>query len=455
MKRALLIGVALALCLGTAACCQTKAQKAGAAARDRTMAQLTRIVHDRVDSGRAPSIVAGMIFPDGSTRIVAYGMAGNGKRVDENSIFEIGSVTKTFTATLLSDMAQRGEVRLTEPVAELLPAGVSVPSRNGRQITLLDLATHSSGLPREATNLPSKDINRPYAGYTAAELYAFLRTYRLARDPGATSEYSNVGEGLLGQALALRSGKTYEELVRERILDPLHMTSSGINLPGDLRPHLVRGHDADGALVPPFDMGVLAGAGSLRSTVVDMLKFAAANLDSGNGELQRAIAVTHIPRRRFGQEQIGLNWINQQGILWHNGGTIGCSSFIGIDPKQHVAIVVLSNSRMESVDDIGFHMLDRRMRLAPAPATVPRETLRRYVGVYRAANQVAQITLTMRGLSLRLGTSTARLYPESKTAFEARRLTALIIFRLDTKQRVVGLDFHDPSGKTYVAKKIR
>jgi CubicO group peptidase (beta-lactamase class C family) len=352
-------------------------------------------------------------------------------------------------------MVRRGEVKLTDPVAKLLPPEVSVPSRNGRQITLLDLATHSSGLPREATNLPSKDINKPYAGYTAARLYAFLHAYRLPRNPGAKSEYSNVGEGLLGHALALRSGKSYEELVRERILDPLHMTSSGINLSADLKQHLVRGHDADGTLVPPFEMGVLASAGSLRSTVIDMLKFVAANLDTGAGELQQAIAATHTPRRRFGPGQIGLNWLNEHGILWHNGGTIGCSSFIGIDPKRHVAIVVLSNSRMESVDDIGFHMLDWRMGLTPTPVSVPLATLRRYVGVYRAANQVAQITLTGRGLSLRLGTNTARLYPESKTAFEVRRLAALIVFRLDAHRHVSGLAFHDAGGKTYQAKKIR
>jgi CubicO group peptidase (beta-lactamase class C family) len=204
-------------------------------------------------------------------------------------------------------------------------------------------------------------------------------------------------------------------------------------------------------------MGVLAGAGSLRSTVEDMLKFAAANLDTGAGAggLQQAMAAAHTPRRRFDQQQIGLNWLDDHGILWHNGGTAGFSSFIGFDPKRHVAIVVLSNSRMESVDDIGFHMLDRRMRLTPAPVTVPRDTLRRYVGVYRAGSQVAQITLTVRGLSIGLGTVTARLYPESKTAFEARRLAALIVFRLDAHRHVSGLAFHDPSGKTYQAKKVR
>jgi hypothetical protein len=120
-----------------------------------------------------------------------------------------------------------------------------------------------------------------------------------------------------------------------------------------------------------------------------------------------------------------------------------------------VAVVVLSNSRMEGVDDIGFHMLDTRMPLTPAPVTVPPATLRRYVGVYRAGDQTAQIRLTGRGLSVRVGTISARLYPLGKTAFEARRLSAGIVFRLDAKQRVVGLDFHDPSGKTYVAEKIR
>jgi CubicO group peptidase (beta-lactamase class C family) len=137
---------------------------------DQSMSELDRIVHERVDTGRSTGIVAGMVFPDGSTRFVAYGDAGSGARLDEHSVLEIGSVTKTFTATLLADMVGRGEVSLTDPVAGLLPPEASVPSRNGRQISLEDLATHTSGLPRNPSNLPSTNPGDPYAGYTVAQL---------------------------------------------------------------------------------------------------------------------------------------------------------------------------------------------------------------------------------------------------------------------------------------------
>jgi CubicO group peptidase (beta-lactamase class C family) len=192
----------------------------------------------------------------------------------------------------------------------------------------------------------------------------------------------------------------------------------------------------------------------LRSTIGDMLRFAAANLDRGGGRLQHVMANTHAPRKRFDANQIGLNWIITHGILWHNGGTSGFSSFIGLDPARHTAIVVLSNSRAEMVDDIGFHMLDHRMPLTPAPTTInlPRHALARYVGLYTAAGTTARITLSARGLTLRLGTTTARLYAQTKTAFLVKRLMAAIEFRLDANGKVTGLVFHDANGKTYVAK---
>ena len=169
---------------------------------DQSMQELETIIRQRVDSGRSQGIVAGMVFPDGSRRVVAYG-AG----MDASSVFEIGSITKTFTATVLSDMVRRGEVRLSDPLAGLLPAGVSVPSLKGRQITLEDLATHTSGLPRNPSNLDSLDPDNPYADYTADQLYKFLGGYTLTRDPGSKWEYSNVGFGLLGHALALSPGR--------------------------------------------------------------------------------------------------------------------------------------------------------------------------------------------------------------------------------------------------------
>ena len=248
-----------------------------------------RIVDDRVEGGRSTGIVAGVVLPDGTTQVAGAGADG-GRPLDGDSVFEIGSITKTFTATLLALMVQDHDVDLDDPVASLLPASVSVPMRYGRQITLADLATHTSGLPRNPANLDPRDPENPYADYTVAQLYDFLAVYELATDPGAHFEYSNFGVALLGHALGVHAGMPFEDLVRTRILEPLRMTSTGITLDAATAIRFVDGHDARGKVTAHFDMPVLAGEGGLRSSVNDMLKFAAANLDPKRSELHKAMA---------------------------------------------------------------------------------------------------------------------------------------------------------------------
>ena len=216
------------------------------------------------DTGRhGEGIVVGLLDPSGARRIIAVG-------VDQAAVFEIGSITKTFTASILADMVDHGEVRLDDPVAKYLPPSVRVPSRNGKQITLLDLATQSSGLPRMPSNFTPKDSLNPYADYTVQQMYAFLSSYALTRDVGAEYEYSNLGVGLLGHALALKAGTSYEALVRQRILGPLGMHETAITLTPALRARLAPGHEIDGRVVPNWDLPTFAGAGALRSTVRDM-----------------------------------------------------------------------------------------------------------------------------------------------------------------------------------------
>src|SRR5688500_11428863 len=171
-------------------------------------------------------IVIGVLESDGTRRVITVGDAP----YDGRTLFVIGSITKVFTGILLAEMAGRGEVRLDQPVAELLPGDVVVPSRSGRQIRLVDLSTHSSGLPRMPDNFNPGDSGNPYVDYTVAQLYDFLRRHELRRDIGVESEYSNVGVGLLGHALARRAGTSYEALVSARILKPLGMMSPWITL---------------------------------------------------------------------------------------------------------------------------------------------------------------------------------------------------------------------------------
>lgn len=433
-------------------------------ADEKAMARLERIVRERVDGKRSTGIVAGVVFPNGRTRVVAYGDAGAGRRLDASSLFEIGSITKVFTTTLLAEMVERGEVKLTDPVARFLPARVRVPAR-GRQIRLVDLATHTSGLPRLPTNFKPEDPANPYADYTVEQLYTFLSGYTLTRAVGSKYEYSNLGVGLLGHVLALRAGTSYEQLLRERVLEPLGMTTTAIALTPELERRFASGHDARGEVVPHWDIPTLAGAGALRSTATDMLRFAAANLDRDDGPLARALAATHASRRTIGpQLRIGLGWHIlrpfDRELVWHDGGTAGFSSFIGLDKTRRLAIVVLSNSTASTVDDIGLHFLDKRVPLTPPPKVrkaiaLPRAVLERYVGVYQLPGLRVRITLTPKGLVAQPeGQPAARLYAETETEFFLKVVDARVTFRRGPGGAVTGLVLHQ-DGASVPARRIR
>jgi CubicO group peptidase (beta-lactamase class C family) len=213
--------------------------------------------------------------------VFAHGNPGpDALSLDGESVFEIGSMTKVFTGILLADMVRRGEVDLADSVADLLPPDIRVPARSGKMITLLDLTTHFSGLPFMPTNLAPANPENPFEDYTVKQLYECISGYDLQRDPGDRFEYSNVAVGLLGHVLALRAGTTYAALVSDRILRRLGMSHTAVTFTPWMKDHLVRGHDRAGNPVANWDFPALAGMGGLRSTMNDMLAFAAANLSS-------------------------------------------------------------------------------------------------------------------------------------------------------------------------------
>lgn len=325
-------------------------------------AEIAAAIKSRVEAGKAVGMVVATIEPDGSSSVAAFGSPGPGARpLDVESVFEIGSITKVFTGILLAEMADRGEVKLDDPVALHLPADVLVPERNGRKITLLDLSTQLSGLPRMPDNFRPSDPTNPYADYTLAQMFEFLGRYQLPRDIGAEFEYSNLGVALLGHALSRRAGKSYEALVRERILKPLHMDHTGITLTPWMVEHLAKGHNATGAVTSNWDIPTFAGAGALRSTMNDMLKFARANLNPDGGRLQRVMQATHVIRRSMRPDTaIGMNWaiqrVNGREVVWHNGGTGGYRTWLGFDKSRKVAAIVLTNS-VVSNDDLGFELV--------------------------------------------------------------------------------------------------
>jgi D-alanyl-D-alanine-carboxypeptidase/D-alanyl-D-alanine-endopeptidase len=420
-------------------------------------ADIRAILADRIDvQHQGVGIVVGVIDPNGR-RVVAYGKtAKDGKPVDAGTVFEIGSVTKVFTSLLLADMVQRGEVALTDPVSKYLPPNVKMPERGGKKITLIDLATHTSGLPRLPSNFNPKDPANPYADYTVAQLYEFLATVQLTRDIGSTYEYSNLGGGLLGHALARRAGTDYETLVRTRILEPLAMTNTAITLSKSMKDRLAIGHDA--ALQPAanWDLPTLAGAGALRSTTNDLLTFLAANIGISKSPLASSMASMLATRRPTGIPglDIALGWhistINGHEIVWHNGGTGGYRTWIGFDPKSRTGVVVLSNtSTTAGVDDIGAHLLDPTVPLLQAAkqrkeVKVDPAILDRYPGRYALAPTFV-ITVTREGDHL-YAQATAQprfeIFAKDDHNFFYKVVDAQITFVVDATGRATSLVLH-------------
>src|SRR4051812_40479479 len=210
-------------------------------------ADILAIIKQRVDDKRSAGIVVGVIDADGRRRIVSYGDAGAGQPpLDGNSVFEIGSISKVFTSTVLAQLVQEGKLRLDDSAQKYLPASVHLPTRTGKAITLGNLAMQNSGLPRMPSNFKPADPANPYADYTVQQMYDFLSSYQLPRDPGAEFEYSNLGVGLLGHILSRATGMSYEDLERQRVWTPLGMSNTAITLTPWMKVHLAVGHDAEG-----------------------------------------------------------------------------------------------------------------------------------------------------------------------------------------------------------------
>jgi D-alanyl-D-alanine-carboxypeptidase/D-alanyl-D-alanine-endopeptidase len=391
--------------------------------------EIRQILVDRIDARhQSVGIVVGVIGPEGR-RVIAYGHLEKGdlRPLNGDTIFEIGSVTKVFTSLLLSDMVQRGEVALDDPVAKYLPPGVKMPERNGRSITLVDLSTHTSGLPRLPANLNPKDPNNPYADYSVEQLYQFLSGYQMTRDIGSRYEYSNLGGGLLGHVLARRSGMDYEN----------------------------------------WDTPSLAGAGALRSTANDLLTFLAANLGYTKSPLAPAMAAMLRVRRPTDEPgvEIALGWhiftTNDKEIIWHNGGTGGYRSFVAYDPKARTGVVALSNAyTVVGVDDIGRHLLDPNVPLAKPPkehkeTTVDPSLYDGCAGTYQLAPD-AIFTLTREGTHLfaqLTGQGKAEIFPEGERDYFYKVVDAQITFVTDSRGRATELILHQ-NGRDQHAKRI-
>jgi len=328
---------------------------------------------DALKTGQlAPATGAGVsiaVIQHGVRRVFSYGAA------KPDSIFEIGSITKTFTGLILSQLVEQGKVKFDEPVRALLPPG-TVAKPAGDEITLLDIATQHSGLPPMPDNFHPADSTNPYADYTAASLYAFLAKQGVARPAKPEFIYSNLGFGLLGQALAVRSGLSYPALLKREVVDPLGLKDTTVVLSPEQQSRFIPGHDGNHHPAHAWDLDALAGAGAIRSTAGDMLTYLEANLhpetlkpaghSAAAATLAAALTQQHELRADVGPgTRIALAWLFEEasGNYWHNGATGGYSAFAFFNPKADYAAVVLFNTTLgphgSFADRLGQHISQR------------------------------------------------------------------------------------------------
>ena len=340
---------------------------------------------DVLDKDLATALASGDLAP-GTDGGVTVGVVEHGVRrvftygtTKPDSLFEIGSITKTFTGLLLAQMAEQKKVRLDEPVRALLPAGTVAAPASGAEITLLDLSAQRSGLPRMPDNFKPADQDNPYVDYDKRLLYAFVGSHGVAMPAKPEFGYSNLGVGLLGQALAERAGTTYEALLRRQVTGPLGLRDTVITVPPAMRARFVPGHDVHHKPAHAWDMTALAGAGGIRSTAADMLTYLEAQLHPDHlapavratpegKTIAAALTASHAPQGdAMAGMHIALNWlrIDETGSYWHNGATGGYSSFALFNPEKDFAVVVLSNTSIGEgdtfADDLGAHVAQRLM----------------------------------------------------------------------------------------------
>ena len=415
-------------------------------------------IRERVDGGHHASIVVGTIDESG-TQFFSFGKTAfkNGKPADENTIYEIGSISKVFTSLVLAEMVDQGDIHLGDPIERHLPKGTKVPSYDGKKITIRHLATHASGLPGMPNNIGLvSNPENPYLAYNEKLMLEFLSTCKLTRAPGVKYEYSNYATGLLGYILASKNKMTYEEMIKTFICEKWKMPNTTISFSEKQKEKLAIGHTGK-AMTSNWDFDALAGAGAIRSNVNDMLGFLSFQMGLKETEMKSAVEVSQ--QLYFTQAGgVALGWhFHKNQYLWHNGGTGGYRSFTGFDPEKKRGIVILTNSG-SSVDDLGFHWLDGESPLREVKKLYPvsAKDLEEYVGDYNLMN-VITFTVTSKEDQLLVqltGQGTNAVFPSEKDKFFYKVVDAQITFKRDADGKVNALILHQ-NGMDQEAQRVK
>ncbi|WP_186767538.1 serine hydrolase [Blastopirellula retiformator] len=426
-----------------------------ASAADLEGKRIDALAQPYLESETVVGMSIGVIQGD-QTIVRGYGQlaADDPRKPDEKTIYEIGSVTKTFTGLLLADAVVKGEVELDMPIRIAFTSAIDVPQlEKEAPIRLVHLATHTSGLPRMPDNINPADPNNPYADYDEALLLDFLQKHRLQKSPGQAIAYSNLGAGLLGTLLAAQLQTKYATLLENRIAKPLAMHDTRIALTDSQQSRLAPPLYGDGTPGHAWDFDALAGAGAIRSDVSDLLKYAQAYLDPPQGKLGEAIEIAWKRRQQPIKKSdfaMGLGWhIAHDGqTRFHSGQTGGYHSAIFINRQLNVAVVVLANTATTEIDALAEQLVrlaagaEEEPREFPQYAKVSAADVKRLAGQYQLAPGfvfavTAEGTKLMVGLT---GQTTHPVYPNSETEWRYKVVDATLTFQLDESGKCTAVE---------------
>lgn len=419
-------------------------------AEERVATSVADLAMPLIQSEEAAGLSIGIVSLDAAGKWVTetqhFGNSGssntssNASLPTDETLYEIGGLANVLTGTLLAIAVERGEVSLDTPAADLMPENVTMPELGDRKITLADMVTHRSGLPRLADNMPMSNPNDPYHDYTSKLAGEFLNRYKLTRTPGSRYEYSNVGMAYLGHLLTLKAGAaTYDTMLSERLVGPLGMTATAAQL-AETNSKIAVGHTAAGTEAIPWNNADMPGAGGIRSTIADLNRLMLANLKSPDDTTGKAIDLAfrkHVDPTS-GEFAMGLGWLiaRDGSTRFHNGRTGGFSAAMFVNRELNLGICVLSNTASQEITDLAGKLI--RMK-AGIKVTVPSsdnyakmngEPVDRFVGRYQLTPQFI-FDVRRDGDKLMVGItnqSTQRVYPRDENEWHYKGIEASLLF---------------------------
>jgi D-alanyl-D-alanine-carboxypeptidase/D-alanyl-D-alanine-endopeptidase len=399
-------------------------------------AKVAALVQPMIDAEYATGIVIGL-YDAGKTEVYGFGKGPGNAPPDASTLFEIGSVTKVFTSLLLADAVERQEVGLETNLADLLPPGVTVPTKDTRTITLGMLATHTSGLPSVPPSLRhGEDGPDPYDKYGEDALYQDLIRTPLVDTPGNKVVYSNFGAGVLGFVLGRKLGHGYAVALEGRVLQPLGLGSTYLSVPPGAKYRRATGTNSDLTPVPYWYFDALAGAGALVSDAHDMLSLIDQELDAASGSraaLRQAMHFTQQPQLEHPQgDNEGLGWqIDTAGRFWHNGQTGGFHSYVGFDTKTRRGVVILASTGVAIFDRLAEQLYQMLAGEEVRPTIIPTpEQLSPYVGTYSLQGEKLEVSLKGKRLYIiGRGTPPFRMIPIDEHELWIEQLQAIVTFQ--------------------------